>query len=513
EKEQCSQVTSDMFDDDWPTFDRKGDFLFFTSTRNFTNFTTNDAGWSYVYTDAGVLMAAPLRKDVKNPFEYKNDAENWDQEDKKDSGDEDEKKDDDLKKDQEKDKDQESCQENEKDDKDGEKDDSDQEEKKEKKDKEEEKKPLEIDLEGFEARAFPLPVGDGGFRQLSINDGGQLIYVHSGLKANGGKTDIKIFDMEAEKKEEKTVLSDMGGYSLSADGKKLAVRKGGQFHIIDAKADQKLEDPISTNDMTVLVDPRAEWRQMFRDGWRIMRDFFYDPNMHGVDWQGMYDHYVQMLDDCASREDLSFVIDEMIAELNVGHAYNRGNPDLEDEPSESVGMLGADFELHDGAFRIRKIYRGASWDYDARSPLDVLPPDKLEEGDYILAVNRQPLDPKRDPWAAFVGLANKTVTLTVNDKPEINDQARDVNVKLISNEANLRYRDWIEQNRAYVDKKTDGQVGYIYVPNTAGEGNNDLFRQYYGQIQKKALIIDERWNGGGYIPIRMIELLNRPVLN
>ncbi|MBN2328546.1 MAG: PDZ domain-containing protein, partial [Candidatus Omnitrophica bacterium] len=217
--------------------------------------------------------------------------------------------------------------------------------------------------------------------------------------------------------------------------------------------------------------------------------------------------------DCASREDLSFVIDEMIAELNVGHAYNRGNPDLEDEPSESVGMLGVDFELHDGAFRVRKIYRGAPWDYDARSPLDALPPDKLEEGDYILAVNREPLDAGKDPWAAFVGLAGKTVTLTVSDEPEMNEQTRDVNVKLISSEGGLRYRDWIEQNRAYVDKKTDGQVGYIYVPNTAAEGNNDLFRQFYGQTQKKALIVDERWNGGGYIPIRMIELLNRPVLN
>lgn len=479
-EEKSRQVTSDLFDSSWPAFDRKGDYLFYTSKQNFGDLVFDDVGWSYVYADTGVLMAVPLRKEVKNPFLYKSDEESWDKKEKTtenvksagetvSSGTPDEKA--------------------------------------------KESEPLTIELDGFEQRAFQLPVGNGSFNRLSVNDSGKLIYSHGGLKGNGGKTDIKIFDLAADKKEEKNVLADTDSFSISADGKKLIVRKGDSFHIVDAAADQKLENPISTGDMITETDPRAEWRQMVKDGWRIMRDYFYDPNMHRVNWPRMYDQYAKMLDDCGSREDVNFVIDEMIAELNVGHAYNRGNPDLEDEPSESVGMLGVDFELGDGAFRVSRIYRGAPWDYDARSPLDVLDRGELKEGDYILAVNRKPIDTGKDPWASFVGLADKTVTLTVSDEPRPVDKARDVVVKLVSSEANLRYRAWIERNRAYVDKKTDGKVGYIYVPNTANEGNNDLFRQYYGQRQKEALIIDDRWNGGGFIPSRMIELLNRPVLN
>lgn len=475
------RVTSDLFDCSYPAFDRKGDFLYYTSNQRFSDLVFDKVGWSYVYPEVGVLMAAPLRKDVKNPFLSKSDEESWDK-----------------KKESEKAKEGDKAS--------GESISSSTSDAKM-------QKPILIDLDGFEQRAFPLPVGTGGFERLAVNDSGKLIYVHSGLKANGGKTDIKIFDPADEKKEEKNVLADTDNFAMSADGKKLVVRKGDNFHIVDAAADQKLENPISTGDMETEIDPRAEWRQMVKDGWRIMRDYFYDPNMHRVDWQKTYNQYAKMLDDCASREDVNFVIDEMIAELNVGHAYNRGNPDLEDEPSESVGMLGVDFALNEGAYRISKIYRGAPWDYDARNPLDALNEGDLKEGDFILAVNRQPIDTSKDPWAAFIGLADKTATLTVSNEPKLNEKARDVVVKLRSNETNLRYRTWIENNRAYIDKKTDGKVGYIYVSNTAAEGNNDLFRQYYGQRQKEALIIDDRWNGGGFIPSRMIELLNRPVLN
>lgn len=481
-EEKSHPVTKGLFDDSWPTFDRKGEFLYFVSRRHFGNSVFDDVGWSYVYSDTGVLMAVPLRRDVKNPFLYKSDEESWEKKDGEKSA--------------------------------GESVSSGTDEaKSEKEGEKKEEKPLAIDLDNFEERAFQLPVGYGDFSQLAVNESGKLIYVHGGLRANGGKTDIKIFDPGDEKREEKNVLSDTGSYRMSADGKKLVVRKDSNFHIVDAAADQKLENTISTKDLVALVDPREEWRQMFRDGWRIMRDYFYDPNMHGVDWKAMYDRYALMLDDCASREDLNFVIDELIAELNVGHAYNRGNPDLEDEPSVSVGLLGVDFEIHEGAYRVRKIHRGAPWDYDARSPLDVLNPGELEEGDYILAVNRMPLEIRKDPWAAFLGLAGKTVTLTAGDSPILDEKARDVVVQLIDSERTLRYRAWIENNRQYVEKKSNGAIGYIYVPNTAAEGNDDLFRQYYGQRDKQALIIDERWNGGGYIPSRMIELLNRPILN
>jgi tricorn protease len=201
----------------------------------------------------------------------------------------------------------------------------------------------------------------------------------------------------------------------------------------------------------------------------------------------------------------------MISELNVGHAYYSGG-DTEDQPSVSVGLLGVDWALENGAYRITKIYAGAPWDVDARNPLN----EKgigIKEGDYLLAVNGVPVDTSRDPWAAFLNLSGRTITLLVSEEPEAGDAAREVVVETLRSERNLRYRAWIEANRAYVEEKTDGRVGYIYVPDTGINGQTDLVRQYFAQIDKQALIIDERWNGGGQVPDRFIEMMNRPVSN
>jgi tricorn protease len=175
-------------------------------------------------------------------------------------------------------------------------------------------------------------------------------------------------------------------------------------------------------------------------------------------------------------------------------------------------MLGADFELSQGAYRIARIYEGAPWDADARGPLSQ-PGVEVAEGDYLLAVNGAPLSPERDPWAAFQGMAGQTITLTVSDRPTLDEEARELVVSALGNDGNLRYRSWIERNRAYVEEKSGGRVGYVYVPNTGVGGQNDLIRQYSGQLHKEALIIDERWNGGGQIPTRFIEMLNRPITN
>ncbi len=536
-KEESYQVTSDMFNDTAPTFDRKGDFLFFASNRNFDSPIYEDAGWglgkSFVYSDTDLLYAVPLRADVKDPYLFESDEESWEDEkdkDKEGKDEEDKDKDSDDDSDDDKDgskddgdkkakdkkkKDDDVDDKDAKDqkDKDGDKD-ADKEAVKDKKDnkKKEDEKPLEIDIEGFERRAFQLSVKHGNFYALSVNHEDKLIYCRSGLRNSGGKTSIKLFDLSDEKKEEKTVLDDMGGYDMTADGKKMLVRKGSSFHVIKAEPDQKLEDAISAAGLRTMINPREEWREIFTDAWRRYRDFFYDPNMHGVDWEAVRKHYEGMLDDCATREDLSFVIKEMISELNVGHAYYGGG-DVEGQPSESVGMLGVDLELKEGAYCISKIYEGAVWDVDARSPFNHVAKDKVDEGDYILAVNGVPIDANLDPWAAFIGLADKTVVLTVGDEPVKNDDSRDVVIKLLSNDGNLRYRAWIEKNRAYVDKKSGGKVGYIYVPNTGVDGQNNLFRQFYGQMTKEALIIDERWNGGGQAPSRFIELLKRPITN
>jgi len=366
-------------------------------------------------------------------------------------------------------------------------------------------KRVEIDLEGFEGRAIALPVSPGNFSGLAVNDAGALLFVRRAARGAEGGSSIRIYNFLDDQREERSVMAG-GGYELSADGKKILVGRS----IANASSNATPKS-IVTAGMLVTVEPREEWRQMFIDAWRIMRDWFYDPELHQIDWEAIRDQYLPMVDDCASRDDLTYVIRELISELNVGHAYyNVGTQDP--QPNVAVGLLGADFELVDGAYRIVEILRGADWDTDVRSPLDQ-PGIDVREGDWLLAVNGVPLDVERDPWAALIGAVGRAITLTVSDRPTIDDEAREVIVTPIANEGALRYRAWVERNRRHVADGTDGRVGYIHVPDTGINGQNELFRQFFGQRHLDGLIIDERWNGGGQIPTRFIELLNRPLVN
>jgi tricorn protease len=573
------RVTSGMFYDTWPTFDRKGEYLFFATNRSFESPIYEDIGSTFVYANTDTLAVVPLRAKVGSPWAPESDEESWDkkpkdEEKKKEKGEEkgdDKPKEDESKPDQDTPAKPESGQS-------GPPSEENQSEQatteevkpekaeKEKKDKDKkEEKPLEIELDGFELRAIPLPVSRGAFYNLAVTDDGKLIYVRGAARGSSDKAAIKLFDLKDEKKKEETVLDDVGGFDLSADGKKLLVRKGSRFAIVDPKPNQKMDDTLPTDGMAAMINPREEWRQLFLEAWRLQRDFFYVPNMHGVDWAAMRDHYIKMLDDCVSRADVGYVIRELISELNIGHAYYFGR-DGGDEESVPTGMLGADFELHDGAYRIKDIVQGGPWDFDARGPLS-RPGLKLRAGDYLLAVNGVPLDTTKDPWAALQGLKPGTVvTLTVSDKPVLEKKTeepspeeattretteekssdageeakeagegeesdkgkeeedkekdpyagqRDVLVELMSPDklSDIRYRAWVEKKRAHVEAQTGGRVGYIHVPDTGINGQNELFRQFYGQRHKAALIIDDRWNGGGQIPDRFIELLNRPMTN
>ncbi len=478
EDDELHKVTSGMFDDSWPTFDREGKYLFFASNRDFSEPTYDDVGenWSYAATDR--LFVVALQETTKSPLLPEVDEEEWSKDEDEGAGGE-----------------------------------SGEEAEEEEKEGGEEPEPVQIDLEGFEHRAILLPVEKDRFTNLAVTADGKLIYLRNPHWGRGLDSTLMILDIEDEEEMEKMVIEGVADAELSADGKKVLVTKrGGAMAIVDAEADQSWDDEISTDGMLVEIDPRDEWRQIFRDAWRIQRDFFYAPNMHGVDWDAVYRKYEAMLDDVTSRADLSYVIGEMIGELNVGHAYYWGRDYEEDLPSVSVGMLGCDFELEDGAYRIKRIYEGGPWDADARGPLSQ-PGVEVEEGDYVLAVNGVPIDVSKDPWAAFEGLAGRTVTLTVSEKPTIDEEARQVVVELLGSEYDLRYRAWVEDRRSYVSEKTGGRVGYIYVPDTGINGQNELNRQFYGQLHKDALIIDERWNGGGQVPIRFIELLNRPLAN
>ncbi len=587
-------VTSGMFDDGSPAFDRDGDWLYFTSDRRFApSYSSLDGTW--IYDDSGMLVAVPLREDVESPWLEESDEQEWKDDDEEA---------DDSEAEEEEEEEEEKTPEghpdpvtgtweclvdfpqmgeipstvilvlNEDDlvtgtastamfsgdvtgtfdpdsmilnlvltiengpsvaidvvvdgetmagvarpddggpDADisgtrnafegGDESENDAETDSEDGDG------VEIDLEGFEARAMPLPVRPGAFRNLAVNDRGHLMYVRRGQ--NGG---IKSFDLSDRNPSEKSAGSG-GSFQMTPDGKQLLVPQGSGAVIRKAGSDGG--DRVVTGPMLVSIDPRAEWRQLVTDAWRIQRDHFYDPGLHGVDWEAVLDTYLPLVDQAATREDVGHIIGEMISELNVGHAYYYGNSgDIERAPSMNVGMLGVDWaaapaegDRPDG-YRIARVLGGGAWDVDARGPLQE-PGLDLGEGDVVLAVNGVDMDLSRDPYAPFVGTAGSTVVLTVADD-ESETGTRDVVVKTISGEGNLRYRDWIENRRAMVEEMSDGKVGYIYVPNTGRDGQSDLVRQYHGQSHLPAMVIDERWNGGGQIPDRFIELLNRPVTN
>jgi len=371
---------------------------------------------------------------------------------------------------------------------------------------------VEIDLDGFERRAVLLPIDEGNLVGLGVNSANELLFV----RIRQGGADLKVFDLDADDPEEKTVATEINGYDLTPDGKNVLVIQGGNSAGIQSASAGSTSEPVPTGGMDVVITPREEWEQVMLDAWRRQRDFLYDPTMHGVDWPAIRDRYMAMLDDCVSRDDVGFLIREMISEINVGHAYYRAGATGEDEPRESVGLLGCRFELENGAYRIAHIHEGAPWDADARGPLSQ-PGVDVEAGDYLLAVNGVELDTGKDPWASFIGMAGRTVTLTVASIPSMDGEdeeaPRDVVVELLGSDMSLRFREWVEGMRAHVEERSDGRVGYIYVINTGVPGQSDLIRQFFGQLDKEALIIDDRWNGGGQIPTRFIEVLNRPITN
>jgi tricorn protease len=512
-----TRVTSPMFNSVSPAFDRKGDFLYFISGRTINQPDYSPLDTTFIYNDVEKVYGVPLRKDVKNPFALENDVETIKPDKKDDKKDEkkEDKKDEAAKAEGEKKDDAPKA--------DGEKKDESKKDEAKKPDAKKEKDPIKIDLDGFEARAFELPIRNGQLGGLMVQGDNKLIYVRvedAGFDEDdeplpGGK--IMFFDPAADEKDRKEkVVTDGIGYDLSADGKTLLIfRPGGRNFLGEPKPGTKPE-AVNISDLMMTIRPREEWNQILKEVFRLHRDYFYEPTLHGVNWKKVYERYAAMLPFAASRSDVNFIITEMISELNIGHAYLSAPGDVQMAPPVRAGLLGCDFELvSDGAtkaYKITKLYRGAKWDTDARNPLEVAG-SEVKEGEFLLAINGRPLDTSKDPYASLLGMAGKTVVLTVSSKPTIDSSARDVLVQPIESEEGLRYRAWIEANRKFVEEKSGGKIGYIYVPNTGVDGQNNLFRQFFGQRHLDGLIIDERWNGGGQIPTRFIELLNRPVTN
>jgi len=475
---RAHQVTSGYYGDANPTFDPDGKYLYFETSRTF-NPIYGDMDNTFIYANSTNIVAVPLTEDVASPLAPKNDVAA-------------------VKKDEPK-KDEQAAK---KDEKKAEKEPA----KEEAKDKEKPKE-VKITLENFEKRLVVLPPAPGNYGDMAAVSG-KLIY-HRMPNTGAANKNKAVVYYDLENREEKTIIDDSDVFMVSADGKKILVAKGGNFAVVDIAPGQKMEKLMPTAQLEMTVDPRAEWMQIFNEVWRLERDFFYDPNMHGVDWKGLRERYGKLIENCVTRWDVNFVIGELIAEMSASHTY-RGGGDTDEAPTRNVGYLGIDWEIADGAYRIAKIIAGAPWDSEVRSPLQ-MSGLKVKEGDYILAVNGIPLNIQEDPWSAFEGLAGKTVELTINSKPTL-DGAQKLIVNTLADETRLRNLAWIESNRKRVEEATKGKIGYIYVPSTGIDGQNELVRQFAAQYEKAGLIIDERFNDGGQIPDRFIELLDRKPL-
>ena len=460
---KLTQATSGFYSDLNPTFDREGKYLYLITNRSF-NPVYSDFDNTWIYPNATELAVVTLRPEVKSPLAAANDtvAVTKDKKDEKEA---------------------------------------------DKADKEAKDETVTIEFEGFERRIIILPPEAGNMGNLAAADG-KIIYMrYPNSGSDGEDSELMFFDLK--EKESKTIMKNVNGYELSADGKKLLVRQGRNLGVVGVGSDQKMDKQLALNKMEMTIDPKAEWQQIFNDTWRFERDFFYDKNMHGVDWAAMRKQYGDMIQYAVTRNDVNFLLGELIAELNASHTYNGGG-DQETPEHKAVGYLGVDWAKDHGQFKIKTIIRGADWDSEVRSPLDE-PGVNVKEGEYILAVNGMALADYTDPWAAFEGLSNETVELTVSSTPDW-ENVRSVVVKTMSDETRLRNLAWIESNRKRVDEESGGKLGYIYVPSTGIDGQNELVRQFYGQWNKQGLVVDERFNNGGQIPDRFIELLNRKPL-
>ncbi len=492
---QVDRLTSDFYDDSSPVFSPDGEYLYYTTNRSLSPHYSDMNDGTWVYPNATQIAVLPLTKETPHLLAPKNDEvklekkeEDSDKEDKSEKSDTKSKKD-----------------------KKGKEDASDNEmaEGDESKDDEEEGVKVKIEMEDIETRMFLLPVDAGNIGSLMPTDGGLAYWRFPNTGSEKDESTIILYTFED--REEAEVISGINSIAWTADHKQLIVRSRGSIGVIDIKPGQAIKKPVPTGDLTMQHIPREEWRQLFADAWRRHRDFFYDPNMHGVDWEAMSEQYGALIEDARTRWDVNFIISNLVSELSAGHTYTFGG-DTESVERNNTGYLGVDWELDGQAYRIKRIVRPAVWDTDVRSPLD-LAGSAIQEGDYVHSVNGVALTADREAYAPFAHLAGKTVSLQVSSTGNAADaKTHTISCLNIGQESRLRHLEWIENNRKMVDELSDGKLGYVYMSNTSGQGQMELVRMYYGQLDKEGFIIDERFNGGGQLADRFLELLQRPIV-
>jgi tricorn protease len=500
---KATQLTDGMSDALYPAFDKNGKYIYFTAS--------TDIGPAAVDFDMSTdnrkitrsVYVAVLSKDEKSPLAPESDEEKG-KDEKKDDKDKD-------KKDEAKDKAKTDDKSKSTDDKDKGKD----------KEKKEEPPPVvKIDFEGFSQRILALPIPARNYVNLEPGKSG-ILFISEGPmviteddQANLRQT---IWKWDLEKRKNDKFLDDVNDYAVSFNGEKILYRRGEQWVMggtgepaNPAAPPKPGEGPLKLDAMEVYVDPRPMWKQIYTETWRIERDFFYDPGYHGLDLNKVSKRYESYLDGIASRQELTYLFEECLGEITVGHMFVGGGERPEPKKVKG-GLLGADYALENGRYRIAKVFDGENWNPGLQAPL-TQPGVNVKPGDYILAVNGRELHSSDNIYSFFEETAGKQVVLKVGPNAD-GKGSRDVTVVPVDDEVNLRRFAWEEDNRRKVDAMTGGRVGYVYVPNTAGAGYENFNRYYFAQVGKEAVIIDERFNEGGQLADWIVDYLNRPMMS
>ncbi len=456
-------ATDNWYESGSPRFSPDGKYLYFVSNRDF-NPTFSNTELTIAYTNMQKIYLMTLAKDTPSPFAPENDEVKV--------GTDADKEGDKGKNGQDKTDAQET-------------------------------KTTKIDVEGLNSRIISLPVAAMNYGNLQPAKG--KVYYAAG--EDRGQRSAKVFDLKTKKE---TELGANLLFTLSANQSKMLVRQNGKYAVIDPPSGQvSITDAVDLSNMQVMTDYRAEWKQIYDESWRQMRDFFYVENMHGLDWEAMHAKYDVLIPYVNHRKDLTYVIGELIGELCIGHAYVNSPPGLEGPERIQTGLLGAVLSRDaSGYYRIDEILEGANWSSEFRSPLTEVGVN-VKEGDYILAVNGKSTREMQDIYASLVNTAEKTIRISVNSSPSP-DGAHDELVVPLGDESELYYYKWVQDNIRKVNEATGGQIGYIHIPDMGVHGLNIFARYYYPQLRdKKGLIIDDRGNGGGFVSRIVIERLRR----
>lgn len=447
-------ITGSIFADGNPVFDASGKYLFFASQRNVA---LTFAAYEFLpfAEKPTVILGWTLQANTASPFAPKDESEKI-AEPKKEAG--------------------------------------------EQKPEGEHAKPAqEWDLKGINERLFTVPIAPGDYTLVAA-PAGKLLYISEGA--------LHSFDMNT--KASSQIIAGARSIDFTPKYDKFAYVAGPAVGVLPlAPGGQVGGGRVETSDMIATVHPREEWTQAYWEAWRYVRDYFWNAHMNGMNWKAVGDRYAKWLPNVAHRSDLDQLLWEMLADLETGHAYLLAAPPSRLRPV-AVGQLGADYDVTPDGVRIKKIYRGQPWDPGRRGPLGE-PGLTVTEGDYILSIDGVRIGGKISVDDALQAKANRVVELVVNTSPsEVG--ARKALVRTVSDETNLRYADWVESNRKYVEEKSGGRVGYIHVPSTSVDGVVEFWRMFFVQVQKDALIVDERYNSGGFIPDFFVEKLGRTSL-